>query len=115
MSERGIGFWNVEDFNTVLIAKQLWRLITVPDSLFAKVFKGRYFRKLDPMDPIRPYMPSYGWRSILSAGHLVNKGLIKKAGSGESISVWNDLWIPVQPSEKVSHVYTQKRKPSFWH
>ncbi|KAG7583942.1 Ribonuclease H domain [Arabidopsis suecica] len=95
-SDGGIGFRNVDDFNTALLAKQLLRLITVPDSLFAKVFKGRYYRNSNPMDPIRSYSPSYGWRSIVSARPLVNKGLIKRVGSGESISVWNDPWIPAQ-------------------
>ncbi|KAG7585995.1 Reverse transcriptase zinc-binding domain [Arabidopsis thaliana x Arabidopsis arenosa] len=92
----GIGFRNVDDFNTALLAKQLWRLISVPDSLFAKVFKGRYYRKSDPMDPIKSYSPSYGWRSIVSARSLVNKGLIKRVGSGDSISVWEDPWLPAQ-------------------
>ncbi|XP_010468796.1 PREDICTED: uncharacterized protein LOC104748915 [Camelina sativa] len=58
----GLGFRNIDDFNSALLAKQLWRLIEVPDSLFARVFKR----------------------------------LIKRVGTGESISVWNDPWIPAQ-------------------
>ncbi|KAG7567099.1 Ribonuclease H-like superfamily [Arabidopsis thaliana x Arabidopsis arenosa] len=95
-SEGGLGFRHVDDFNSALLAKQLWRLITVPDSLFAKVFKGRYFRKSNPLENIKSYSPSYGWRSICSARSLVNKGLIKRVGSGKSISVWEDPWIPAQ-------------------
>ncbi|KAG7578757.1 Ribonuclease H-like superfamily [Arabidopsis thaliana x Arabidopsis arenosa] len=95
-SEGGIGFRNVDDFNSALLAKQLWRLITVPDSLFARVFKGRYYRKSNPLENIKSYSPSYGWRSICSARSLVNKGLIKRVGSGNSISVWEDPWIPAQ-------------------
>ncbi|XP_019082589.1 PREDICTED: uncharacterized protein LOC109125423 [Camelina sativa] len=92
----GLGFRNVDDFNTAFLAKQLWRLIEVPDSLFARVFKGRYYRNSNPMDPIRSYSPSYGWRSIVSARSLVNKGLIKRVGSGDTISIWNDPWVPAQ-------------------
>ncbi|KAG7556675.1 Reverse transcriptase domain [Arabidopsis suecica] len=95
-SEGGIGFRNVDDFNSALLAKQWWRLITVPDSLFARVFKGRYYRKSNPLENIKSYSPSYGWRSICSARSLVNKGLIKRVGSGNSISVWEDPWIPAQ-------------------
>ncbi|XP_019085522.1 PREDICTED: uncharacterized protein LOC109126438 [Camelina sativa] len=71
--EGGLGFRGLDDFNTALLAKQLWRLISVLDSLFARVFKGRYYRHSDPLDPIRSYSPSYGWRSIISARSLVNK------------------------------------------
>jgi len=83
-SKGGLGFWNVDDFNLALLAKQLCRMITVPDSLFEKVFKGRYYRKSNPLENIRSYSPSYGWRRICSTRSLVNKGLIKRVGSGES-------------------------------
>ncbi|CAA7014609.1 unnamed protein product [Microthlaspi erraticum] len=92
-TDGGLGFRVIEDFNTALLAKQLWRLMDNPESLFAKVFKGRYFRNSTPLDPIRSYSPSYGWQSIVSARPLVCKGLIKRVGSGSSISVWYDPWI----------------------
>ena len=60
-------------------AKQLWRLIDKPESLFAKLLKGRYYRKSDLMDPIRSYSPSYGWRSITSARSLVKKKVNQKS------------------------------------
>ncbi|CAA7051624.1 unnamed protein product [Microthlaspi erraticum] len=88
----GLGFRVIEDFNTTLLAKQLWRLIDFLESLFARVFKGRYYRNSTPLDIIRSYSPSY--MSIVSARRLVQKGLIKRVGSGFSISVWEDPWIP---------------------
>ncbi|CAA7042875.1 unnamed protein product [Microthlaspi erraticum] len=92
-SDGGLGFRVIEDFNTALLAKQLWRLMDNPDSLFARVFKGRYYRNSTPLDPIRSYSPSYGWQSIISARSLVHKGLIKRVGSGSTIFVWYDPWI----------------------
>ncbi|CAA7028224.1 unnamed protein product [Microthlaspi erraticum] len=96
-NDGGLGFRVIEDFNTALLAKQLWRLINFPDSLFARVFKGRYYRNATPMDPIRSYSPSYGWRSIVSARPLVKIGLIKRVGSGTSISVWDDPGFQLLP------------------
>ncbi|KAL9299227.1 hypothetical protein AtEden1_Chr2g0230171 [Arabidopsis thaliana] len=94
--ESDLGFRDVDDLNSALLAKQLWRLVSFPDSLFAKVFKRRYFRKSNPLENIKSYSPSYGWRSICSVRSLVCKELIKRVGSGASISVWEDLWIPAQ-------------------
>ncbi|XP_010468779.1 PREDICTED: uncharacterized protein LOC104748899 [Camelina sativa] len=107
------------------VATALWRLIEAPESLFARVFKGRYYRNSNPMDPICSYSPSYVWRSIVSARSLVNKGLIIRVGSGDSISIWTDPWIPAQsprpavskgplqdPSLKISHLID--RQSNFW-
>ena len=85
--EGGLGFKDITDFNTAMLGKQLWRLMEKPSSLFARVFKRRYYRNASPLEPIRSYSPSYGWRSIVSARSLVNKGPIKRVGTGSSISV----------------------------
>ena len=71
--EGGLGFKDIIDFNTVMLGKQLWRLIEKISTLFARVFKGRYYRNVSPLEPIRSYCPSYGWRSIVSARSLVSK------------------------------------------
>ncbi|XP_023634285.1 uncharacterized protein LOC111829426 [Capsella rubella] len=89
-SDSGLGFRDVNDFNKALLAKQLWRLVDCPDSLFAKVFKGRYYRNASPLEQVKSYSPSYGWRSMISARSLVMKGLIKRVGTGDSLSVWTD-------------------------
>ncbi|XP_019085584.1 PREDICTED: uncharacterized protein LOC109126473 [Camelina sativa] len=87
----GLGFRNVDDFNTALLAKQLWRLIEFPDSLFARVFKNRYYRNSTPLEPLRSYsrMEEY-----VSACSLVNTGLIKRVGSGDTVDLWSDPWVP---------------------
>ncbi|XP_056848447.1 uncharacterized protein LOC130498828 [Raphanus sativus] len=105
--EGGLGFKELTDFNTAMLGKQLWRLIEKPNTLFSRVFKGRYFRNASPLEPIRSYSSSYGWRSITSARSLVSKGLIKRVGTGSSISVWNDPWIPStrpRPANKNLHI-----------
>ena len=90
----GLGFKDLMDFNTAMLGKQLWRLIEKPNTLFSRVFKGRYYRNVSPLEPIRSYSPSYGWRSMTSDRSLVCKGLIKRVRTCSSISVWNDPWIP---------------------
>lgn len=92
-TDRGLGFRNVDDFNRALLAKQLELLISVPNSLLGKVFKGRYYRISNPLTSIKSYSPFYGWKSIVSARSLVNKDQIKRVGSGDYTLVWEDPWI----------------------
>ncbi|KAM2636720.1 hypothetical protein EV1_021317 [Malus domestica] len=49
----GLGFRNFQEFNDALLAKQCWRLITEPNSLWARVIKAWWLPSL----PSRPPMP----------------------------------------------------------
>lgn len=40
------------------------------------------------LNPVKVNSPPYGWRSITSIQSLVNKDLIKRVGTRETISVW---------------------------
>jgi hypothetical protein len=66
-SEGGLGFRNLHLFNTALLAKQTWRLLTNPHSLFFRIFKARYFPQCSLLEAQLGSNPSFLWRSILSA------------------------------------------------
>ncbi|KAM0994180.1 hypothetical protein ACFX2A_009869 [Malus domestica] len=58
----GMGFWDLMVFNTALLAKQCWRLIHEPDSLWTRVLKDRYFPHDSFLKAKRRQQPGGGGR-----------------------------------------------------
>ena len=103
----GLGFRNLHDFNIALLAKQLWRLIHYPNSLLARVLKGRYYNHTYNLEDRHTYSPSYGWRSIMAAKPLLISGLQKTIGTGWDTRVWSESWVPdsvAQPPRPADHI-----------
>lgn len=90
----GLSFKFFEEFNQVLLTKQLWRLNQYPNTLVARVLKRRYFWKTHPFEAKKPYQPSYGWKSICTANSLIDEGSRRIIGKGKDTLVWKDKWIP---------------------
>lgn len=92
----GMGFRSLKEFNSALLCKQGWRLLTQPDSLIARILKAKYYPRSDFLDAtLKPSSsPSFTWKSILSAQSLLKEGVRRVVGSGSSIRVWQDAWLP---------------------
>ena len=89
-----MGFRDFELFNLALLGKHGWRLMTHPDSLCARVLKGKYFHNCSFMDATAPRSASATWKAIIAGRVALEQGLIKRVGAGESISIWTHRWIP---------------------
>jgi hypothetical protein len=89
----GIGLRDLGIFNEALLAKQVWRLLHNPSSLFFKVFKAKYFPRCSILEVQQSTKGSYAWRSILSARDLITKGLVWRVGTGKDIRIWGDKWL----------------------
>ncbi|XP_023907624.1 uncharacterized protein LOC112019319 [Quercus suber] len=96
--EGGLGFRDLKSFNLALLSKQGWRLQTNTCSLVYRVLKARYFPNCDFLHAKLGRQPSFAWRSILAAQHIVQAGHRWQVGNGASIRVWQDRWIPRPPS-----------------
>ncbi|KAA3484776.1 reverse transcriptase [Gossypium australe] len=105
-SEGGLGFRNMAQFNTAMLAKQGWRLLENPTSLVARVFKAKYFPKSNFLNSQLGNRNSYVWRSTWAARGILEKWLIWKVGTGTSISTGNDAWVPDLVNSRLLSSYT---------
>ena len=94
--EKGdIDFRMIHEFSLALLAKQLWRLVQYPDSLMARVLRGRYYRMSSPLRTISVNSPSYVWTRISAARKLLLLGIRQRniqdmrSGMGGSLDPYN--------------------------
>ncbi|KAL0406460.1 UNVERIFIED_CONTAM: putative mitochondrial protein [Sesamum latifolium] len=90
----GIGFRRLHLFNLAMLCKQLWRILKSPDCLISRVLRPRYFPSGNVLEANLGHRPSFTWRSIFSAMDIFKAGCRWRVGSGSTIKVWNDPWLP---------------------
>jgi hypothetical protein len=96
----GLGVRDFQLFNQAMLAKQGWRLLTKPESLCARVLKGKYFPNSNFMEARKKRNASHIWNAILFGREALTDGLIKRPGDGSTIRVWDDPWIPSNYNKK---------------
>ncbi|XP_074314380.1 putative mitochondrial protein AtMg00310 [Silene latifolia] len=90
----GMGFRDFNMFNMALLGKQVWRLLTEPECLWARVMKAKYYPAEDIMSACIGHNPSYTWRGIVEATEVLRSGWRKRIGNGLTTRVWEDAWLP---------------------
>jgi hypothetical protein len=95
-----MGFRDLSLFNQAMLGRQAWRLLTRPESLCAKVLKGKYFPHKTFWKRQEKKKSSETWRAILFSREALVKGLIRRVGPGDSINIWKDNWIAGSSSFK---------------
>jgi hypothetical protein len=99
--EGGLGFRDLQYFNQALLARQGWRLLKNPQSLVFRFLKAKYFPHTSFMEAKIRGNASYLWRSICESKHVLEAGMRWRVGSGESIRIWKDRWIPSSSTYKI--------------
>lgn len=84
---RGLGFQDFGSFNLALLAKHGRQIISNPSSLYARVFKFKYFMISSFLDcPVKD-KGSYTWKNILVAREVLQKGFCWNVANGFFINV----------------------------
>ena len=96
-----MGFKLLKEFNLALLARQGWKLQTETNSLAYKVLKAKYFPDCEFVEATVERRPSYLWRSIMAAQHIVRSGARWQVGNGQKIRVWSNKWLPIPSTFKV--------------
>lgn len=65
-----------------------------PESLCARVIKGKYYPNGDFLSAKKKRRASETWRAILFGREVLQKGVVKRVGPGTSIKIWEDNWLP---------------------
>jgi hypothetical protein len=88
-AEGGLGFRDTKLFNIAMLGKQGWRLMVNPESLCARVLKGKYYHSKDFMTATKKKNAC-----SLEGRKVLRMGCIKCIGDGQSTNIWKDQWIP---------------------
>lgn len=95
--EGGIGFHNFKNFNIPLLAKQYWRPIHDPNSLWARVLKERYFPNVSFLEVKKGGKTSWAWESLLEGKDLILQGARWQVLGGQEVRFWAYNWVPGIP------------------
>lgn len=89
----GIGFKNLHDFNVAMLGKQVWKLLKNPESLIGQILKARYFPRTSIVEADLGHNPSFVWRSLMTAKHIIVRSSRIQVGSGQNTLIGSDPWL----------------------
>lgn len=72
--EGGLGFKDFRLFNQALLARQAWWILTMPDTLCARLLKAKYFPNGRFENTVFSGNPSSTWQAISYGLELLKKG-----------------------------------------
>ncbi|XP_021638720.2 uncharacterized protein LOC110634121 [Hevea brasiliensis] len=107
----GLGFRDINLFNEVCLAKQCWLLLNSPNSLWARILKGRYFPHFNFWEASPTRKGSWIWNSLLTSRDILKEGTRFNISDGTKTLIWFDPWVPtlqdfrvVRPNHRPSHI-----------
>lgn len=81
--QRVVGFRDLQSFNLAMLAKQVLRLLSEPESLCARVLRAKYYRDGKLLNAKVKSGSSYTWQSVLVGLDCFKKGYIWTVGMAD--------------------------------
>ncbi|KAL4296377.1 hypothetical protein GQ457_12G000140 [Hibiscus cannabinus] len=88
----GIGFKDLHLFNIALLGKQLWRLLSTPDSLLCRTLRAKYFPDGDLFGAPAPARSSFAWKGLHRAMLRLRDGFFWTLGVNSQVRLFRDRW-----------------------
>ncbi|CAA0807004.1 Ribonuclease H-like superfamily protein [Striga hermonthica] len=92
-SSGGLGFKDVKVFNDSLILKQLWKLLTKPNSLMIRVLKKRYFPSGCVLVAKKSSAASWLWNSWVTVLNMHKDGFRREVKDGINTKILSHPWV----------------------
>ncbi|KAF7831985.1 uncharacterized protein G2W53_014318 [Senna tora] len=89
----GMGFREMLKINEALLAKQLWRILTLEESLVSKVFLGKYRNSIHNCTFFPKPNSSSLWKKLCKVSKVVTEHIGWRVGNGEQIELYDQKWI----------------------
>ena len=94
-SAGGLGLRPARVVNSTFLSKLGWGLIHKRDELWVQVLRSKYKCGTDLIPQVQRHANcSNLWKGICSTWPVVQDNLIWRLGNGNSVSFWQDKWIP---------------------
>ncbi|XP_021764901.1 uncharacterized protein LOC110729476 [Chenopodium quinoa] len=92
----GLGIRSLSSFNSVLLARQCWRIHHHPQLLISRLLTTKY-PSLRLFQTRRIPGASWGCQGLLKGLSVLSEGLACKVGSGSRVRILEDSWVPGDP------------------
>ncbi|CAN1171739.1 Uncharacterized mitochondrial protein AtMg00310 [Linum perenne] len=102
LREGGLGFKDFGLFNKALLARQGWRILNQPESIWVRLLKSLYFPKGDFLTASKGRRPSWIWPSLIDGRSALDLGCIRVIGNGKNTDFFSDPWIPSFPGFRLT-------------
>lgn len=88
--------------NLALLSKLGWFFATDSGRMWTQALRSKYYAGSSFMSCNREKNISWTWNSILLSRKLIENGLCYRVGKRDRTSIWEDPWVPYDPSFKPS-------------